>query len=682
MNIYSFLPLSSSFLAILLGSFVFTKNKNSMINISFSLFCLTICFWLFSYSICYLTKSPQVAITFARMACTGVMFIAPTFYHFTVNFLRIDSERKFVYLAYTISLILIPIFFFTPYLLAGTNKFYWGYYSKAGLYHPFYLLFFFVVIIRGFFLLFIAFLDRDKQLSPIRRTQIRYVFFSFAIASVSSIDYIPKYGLEFYPFGFLFMMLFTIVTAYSIVRYHLMAIEILIKKTTLITIGAIIPVTLLYIGLSYIQPILSPILGPIWLFMPVGLSFVVGYGLYRFIKFILRMNEADLSKKFAYRPMLEKEAERTARARDVREMATFIVRDVSSFTRLDHTAVFILNEQKNAYSLTASVYRKKDRPKLEPGLLLSIHSPLVAFLKDEKKPAVYGQIMHDLQNKELTTHERKFLESVESEMAILGAEICVPSFCEDEMVGIMNLGNKLTSEIFTVQDLQAFQTLANQTGRAISGLLLKNEKIRLIVSSQKSLLETLEARDHYTRGHTERVSQYSLLLGNKLERLIHSIPNSISALNWTAQLHDLGKVGISDSILLKPAALTDEEFAKIKEHPTRGIEILGPLKEWFGDDIIQGVVHHHENFDGTGYPDKQKGDSIHIFARIIRVADAFDAMTTDRPYRKGLSIEEAMAEIKKFRKVQFDPVIADAFIELYNDGVLKKIMDELKKKYG
>ncbi|HOX54046.1 MAG TPA: HD domain-containing phosphohydrolase [Candidatus Omnitrophota bacterium] len=461
-----------------------------------------------------------------------------------------------------------------------------------------------------------------------------------------------------------------------------MDIEILVKKTTFISIGAIIPVALLYIALSYIQPILSPKLGPAWLTVPVLLSALIAFALFRFIKFILRMNESDLSKKFAYRPMLEKEAERTARARDVREMATFIVRDVSSFTRLDHTAVFILNDQKNAYALMSCVYRKKDRPKLELGLLLSIHSPLVAYLKDEKKPAVYGQIMHDLQNKDLTTHERKFLESVESEMAILGVEICVPSFCEDEMVGIMNLGNKITNEIYTAQDLQAFQTLANQTGRAIAGLLLKNEKIRLIVSSQKSLLETLEARDHYTRGHTERVSQYSMLLGNKLERLIHSIPNSISALHWTAQLHDLGKVGISDNILLKPAALNDEEFAKIKEHPTRGIEILGPLKEWFGEDIIQGVVHHHENYDGSGYPDKQKGDAIHIFARIIRVADAFDAMTTDRPYRKGLSIEEAMNEIKKFRKIQFDPVVADAFIELYNDGVLKKVMDELKKKFG
>lgn len=677
-SIYSIPPFCSATLALSLGIFVLIKNRKSYSNISLAFLCFSIAIWLYSYSICYSSKDAGVALFWARTSYLGIIFIPLSLLQFSLSVMQIDKKRL---------LTIFYLFAFIFVVLSRTNlffshvqKYFWGYYPRVAVLYHFFLIYFIGVYSYCTYVLVMGLLRKNITLQ--KKNQIKYVLAGNLLGAFASVDFLAKYGLTFYPFGYINMGSIVLVLTYAIIRYHLMDIEILIKKTTFITIGAIIPVTLLYVGLSYIQPILSPVLGPMWLFIPLILSFAIGYGLYRFIKFILRLNEADLSKKFAYRPMLEKEAERTARARDVREMATFIVRDVSSFTRLDHTAVFILNDQKNAYALMSSVYRKKDRPKLEMGLLLSIHSPLVAYLKDEKKPAVYGQIMHDLHNKDLTTHERKFLESVESELAILGAEICVPSFCEDEMVGIMNLGNKITGEIYTAQDLQAFQTLANQTGRAIAGLLLKNEKIRLIVSSQKSLLETLEARDHYTRGHTERVSQYSMLLGNKLERLIHSIPNSISALHWTAQLHDLGKVGISDNILLKPAALNDEEFAKIKEHPTRGIEILGPLKEWFGEDIIQGVVHHHENYDGSGYPDKQKGDAIHIFARIIRVADAFDAMTTDRPYRKGLAIEEAMNEIRKFRKIQFDPVIADAFVELYNDGVLKKVMDELKRKFG
>jgi len=679
---YSLPQIIISVTLLILGFFILSRNSKQATNRVFFFLSLVTCVWLFAYGIAYRQVDKTVAAFWLKIGYTSIAFICVAGLHCTIEVLKIKSLKKIISLFYLFSVLFSFLIWKTNYIVKDFILYFWGYYPIAGFFHPVFLIFFIGSVSYACILLASFLLFKNKKLTPSERTQIKYVLLAFTIYSSASVDFFPNYGIIIYPFGYLFGALYIAIISYSIVRHHLMDIEILVKKTTFISIGAIIPVALLYIALSYIQPILSPKLGPAWLTVPVLLSALIAFALFRFIKFILRMNESDLSKKFAYRPMLEKEAERTARARDVREMATFIVRDVSSFTRLDHTAVFILNDQKNAYALMASVYRKKDRPKLEPGLLLSIHSPLVAYLKDEKKPAVYGQIMHDLQNKDLTSHERKFLESVESELAILGAEICVPSFCEDELIGIMNLGNKITNEIFTGQDLQAFQTLANQTGRAISGLLLKTEKIRLIVSSQKSLLETLEARDHYTRGHTERVSQYSMLLGHKLERLIHSIPNSISALNWTAQLHDLGKVGISDNILLKPSALNDEEFAKIKEHPTRGIEILGPLKEWFGEDIIQGVVHHHENYDGSGYPDKQKGDIIHIFARIIRVADAFDAMTTDRPYRKGLSIEEAMAEIKKFRKVQFDPVVADAFIELYQEGILKKIMDELKAKFG
>ncbi|MBM3252450.1 MAG: HD domain-containing protein, partial [Candidatus Omnitrophica bacterium] len=608
-----------------------------------------------------ITKNATFSLLAWRLSHIGIFFIPIFLFHF-IYLLCGLQKRLLLFFAYLQGIIFVSLIISGNYFFVSSIRYipsFSFFYAVLGpLYHiPFFI--WIMLVLYSHYELFRFYLRSPA----IKRNQLSYLFFGTLIGFLGGItNFLPAYNIDIYPYGNFTIPIYCLIVTYAIIRYHLMDIEIFIKKTTIITIGVIFPVALLYIGLSYVQPILYPKFGPAWLLIPVILSIAIAAGLFRFVKFILRMNEADLSKKFAYRPMLEKEAERTSKARDVREMATFIVRDVSSFTRLDHTAVFILNEQKNAYSLISSVYRKKDMPKLEEGLMLSLDSPLVAFLKVEKKPAVYGQIMHDLQNKDLTTHERKFLESVESAMAILGTEISVPSFCEDEMVGIMNLGNKITGEIFTGQDLQAFQTLANQTGRAISGLLLKNEKVRLIVSSQKSLLETLEARDHYTRGHTERVSQYCQILGRKLERMIHTIPNSLSALNWTAQLHDLGKVGISDTILLKPAPLNDEEFAKIKEHPTRGIEILGPLKEWFGDDIIQGVVHHHENYDGTGYPDKQKGEQIHVFARIIRVADAFDAMTTDRPYRKGLTLEQAIAEIKKFRKIQFDPIVADGFL--------------------
>jgi HD-GYP domain-containing protein (c-di-GMP phosphodiesterase class II) len=127
----------------------------------------------------------------------------------------------------------------------------------------------------------------------------------------------------------------------------------------------------------------------------------------------------------------------------------------------------------------------------------------------------------------------------------------------------------------------------------------------------------------------------------------------------------VGKIGIPDYILLKPGPLTEEEWIKIKEHPLNGLKIISPVSEWLGEDICVGILHHHENFDGTGYPFRRQGEEIHIFARIIRAADAFDAMTSDRPYRPALTKETAMQELNRYKGVQFDPEIVEVVNNLY-----------------
>ncbi|MCM8820290.1 MAG: HD domain-containing protein, partial [Candidatus Omnitrophica bacterium] len=138
--------------------------------------------------------------------------------------------------------------------------------------------------------------------------------------------------------------------------------------------------------------------------------------------------------------------------------------------------------------------------------------------------------------------------------------------------------------------------------------------------------------------------------------------------NWSAQLHDVGKIAIPDSILLKPTSLTDEEWQKVKIHPLIGLKIIDPVKEWLGEDICAGIGEHHENFDGSGYPFSKKENEIHIFARIIRVADAFDAMTSDRPYRVSLGRKIAIDELKKYGNAYFDPIIVKIVEELYYTG--------------
>lgn len=173
----------------------------------------------------------------------------------------------------------------------------------------------------------------------------------------------------------------------------------------------------------------------------------------------------------------------------------------------------------------------------------------------------------------------------------------------------------------------------------------------------ETLIKSIEAKDKYTKGHSERVANYSVAIGKQMN--LNEI--DLEQLNYLALLHDIGKVGVSDTILNKNQKLTDEEFDMVKHHPQIGAEIVKDIK-LLKDD--QGVVlHHHERWDGLGYPEGFKGELIPLQARIIAVADSFDAMTSDRAYRRALSLEVAVNEIVACSEKQFDPKVVEAFIK-------------------
>jgi len=283
---------------------------------------------------------------------------------------------------------------------------------------------------------------------------------------------------------------------------------------------------------------------------------------------------------------------------------------------------------------------------------------------------VRAEIAHQIEtDKKITPQEFSFLSKVVGGMQRLGAEAVVPCFCEDALLVLVNLGRKIVpTQSLTREDLELFGSLSGQVGRTMHGLLLKKETIQLVVASQNVLISAIEAKDSYTKGHTDRVAQVAVHLGGRLEKLVRHFPNGLETLQWAAQLHDVGKIGIPDAVLLKPGPLDEKEWKIIREHPLNGLNIVGPVREWLGEDVCSGILHHHENYDGSGYPSHQKGEDIHLFARIIRVADAFDAMGTSRPYRAAMTREEIIAELKKCRGTQFDPLVVDVMLELCNTG--------------
>lgn len=194
------------------------------------------------------------------------------------------------------------------------------------------------------------------------------------------------------------------------------------------------------------------------------------------------------------------------------------------------------------------------------------------------------------------------------------------------------------------------------------------------LDSVQTLRYTVEAKDPYTRGHSDRVSAFSVLIGKYL-----GLPDTdLRTLEIGGLFHDIGKIGIPDSILLKEAKLTDDEYSEIKNHPAIGAHIL--CNAAIFQDIIPIVKHHHERFDGNGYPGKLKGEDIPYMARIAAVADTFDAMTSKRTYRDPLPLEVVTAEIEKCSGTQFDPEIAKVFLDIlknhYNE--IQEIQEKFK----
>lgn len=214
------------------------------------------------------------------------------------------------------------------------------------------------------------------------------------------------------------------------------------------------------------------------------------------------------------------------------------------------------------------------------------------------------------------------------------------------------------NQIFRRNELRLLISMAEQVAVAISNTDLYTDLEQFAVNMVTSLVQVIETKDTYTRGHSERVNMLSMLLAERLalgeEQKTH--------LQWASKLHDIGKVGVAETILNKPSSLTGEEYGQIKTHPTKGYAILKPLEPLAG--ALSGIWHHHERYDGTGYPDGLKGEEIPLLARIIAVSDTFDAISSDRAYRPGRSAREAMEIMESVAGTQLDPHIVRMFIEI------------------
>lgn len=400
--------------------------------------------------------------------------------------------------------------------------------------------------------------------------------------------------------------------------------------------------------------------------------------------------------RYDYQEALKNAAKTMVRVKNPRRLLKMIVRFIVREVGLDHASILMYDQLKSRYIFVDSQGVRRIPISL---VRLDDNNPLIRWFshkegrsKLKKEYLVLRQIDDWLKDQELIAHRPGLsarLLQLKEMLETLKATVCVPGFYKSELLGVLLLGNKLDRSPFSPEEISFFQTLANDASMAIKtaayqeDLLAKNlelevqkkeleRRLQEIAELRKkeqetyyqivmSLAREVNAKDPYTAGHLQGVERLGLMTAQEMGYDLSGRKKDV--LVAALHLHDVGKIGIPDHILLKPASLTEEEWKVMRQHPIKGAKILEPLAGF--KEVADIVLHHHENYDGTGYPDGLKGDKIPLEARIVSVVDSFHAIISKRCYSKGRSIDSAFRELERCAGTQFDPNVVHAFIRSY-----------------
>jgi putative nucleotidyltransferase with HDIG domain len=253
--------------------------------------------------------------------------------------------------------------------------------------------------------------------------------------------------------------------------------------------------------------------------------------------------------------------------------------------------------------------------------------------------------------KSLWGEERTTLE-------ILRAELYIPLIAKEELVGVLTVGPKRSKESFTRDDQRTLTTLANQTAVAIDNARLYEELENTFEQTVVALANAIDVRDTYTSDHSQQIANWAA----ETARVLGCLPHEIESIYWGGLLHDIGKIGIPDSILRKPTTLTKSEWDIIIQHPKLGAEMISPIKKL--SHIAPIIEYSHERYNGSGYPYGVAQDEIPLGARIVSVVDSFSAMMDERPYKRPMKFIDAVEEIRRNSGTLYDPKVVSAFFKI------------------
>lgn len=478
MSFFSLPPLISSALFLSLAIFVWSQNKHSPINRALALACLTTFGWQSAWAFLFSIRDPHLAEILTKIGYSYILFIPPTLYGFFVAFLAKPSEKKYVIAAYSFSAAALYFLWFSSYFINGYFTYFWGFYPRAGILHPVFLIVLIAQALRVFYLLLV---DLKRQEHSFRRkNQTNYLIAALVAYTLASFDFLVNYGLEIYPFGFIAILITLSLITYAIIRHHLLNIELIIKKTVVFTglFGALMAIVGIVTTLT--QSFVGQFVGMGRLTGQV-LSILIAMALFDPTRKLL-VNLTDkflFQKKYDYHKLLKDASRGMSNIESLDHLVRLVLHFVTMKMRVRNAAVLMRSHDGTDFTLLGQ--RGYDKNFLS--LNLEEHDPLIDYLAHHREAVDIERIKERIEtvlykSKRLHAEPPYDYEMIRDRMVYLKASCCVPSFLGREMRGVLILGEKKSGQYYSTEDLNLLYTLAQESAIAIENAWLYDEAIR------------------------------------------------------------------------------------------------------------------------------------------------------------------------------------------------------------
>jgi HD-GYP domain-containing protein (c-di-GMP phosphodiesterase class II) len=482
-----------------------------------------------------------------------------------------------------------------------------------------------------------------------QRNRIRYLTIGFSITIFAALSNFTDLGK--YPIDIAANSVTAILIAYTILRHQLLDIRVVVRLGLLYSITTALFSAIYFLSISVVLNAFQLLTGKTVFIVSILVGTLSAILLSPFRNLAQAwIDRIFYREKYNAELMLQRLSLTTTTLLDIEKITHLILSEISNTLHIENGAILIKAERGDFH-----VIAEDGEKKHFPSGFRADH-PIVIWMTKSKQnqPLLERDMSFVPIFKSLWKEERQELERFK-------AEIFLPLNSKDELIGILALGKKLSSQPYTQDEQLIFSTLANQTAVAIENARLYDELRGSFVESVTALANAIDIRDTYTNTHSQQIANWAA----KTARQMGCTSQEINDIYLGGLLHDIGKIGIPDTILQKPAKLNEEEWRIVHTHPKLGAELISPIKKLA--NVSPMIENSHERYDGLGYPNGKKGVEIPLGARIISVVDSYSAMLDKRPYKEPYSKDRIIDELKQNSGKMYDPVVVEAFLKIIHD---------------